>query len=245
MLISAPGIYQINEKQVNIETSGEVVLLVESNLELNINENNQLNLNLINQNAESIIINSVVNKNLTIGMVNSNSKPLDLKFNCQLVKEYATLKLVNTGVSNNQQNYFFKVDHLARNTASDISNYGVVVADANYNCEIVGEIKKGFKGSEAFQSSRVLTSGDVNKVRVLPILNMEENDIKAKHACTIGRLEEQQRFYMASRGLNEDQIIKLVAFGYLSNVLSLISNNEIKDMVENEIINQVEELCLI
>ena len=190
------------------------------------------------------MINSKISNELTLGMVSLQDSALKMVFTCELTKSLASLKLVNAGVCSKVQDFKFFVNHYAPKTFSNIDNYGLVLEGANYQCEIKGTIAKGNKESEVYQNSKILTHGLVEKVRVLPILSMDENDIKAKHACVIGRLAEDQRYYLASRGLSETTILKLVAAGYLSNILGLIDDEVIKTQVSNEIERQVEALCL-
>lgn len=246
MLIQRAGIYQVDSEQVEIDTSGEVVLQIKTtNINIQVLAKNDLKLNLMMQNSQAIDcqITCKVTGRLSIGVIALLSDKINCTLNSELLAVKANIQIVSVAICEHQQSWVYQIKHLAKDTYSDVQNYGIISLNGLYDCEIIGSIDKGCKGSEVYQSSRVLTNGNVKNVRVLPILKMAENDIQAKHACSIGQLDQQQRHYLLSRGLDDKAIVQLVAYGYLSNVLKLIEEPTILKTVELEIQRQVNNLC--
>ncbi len=84
----------------------------------------------------------------------------------------------------------------------------------------IGQIIKGAKGSDAQQESRVLmlsrrARGDAN-----PLLLIDENDVTAGHAASVGRVDDEQMYYLMSRGISERVARKLVIRGFMGEVFN-------------------------
>lgn len=91
--------------------------------------------------------------------------------------------------------------------------FKAVVMD-NGSLKLKGMIKIGKKaqGVEAFLKQSVLLVGTNSRAEAIPELEIESNEVKASHAASVGRIDEEQLFYLESRGLSraeaEKEIIK-------------------------------------
>jgi ABC-type transport system involved in Fe-S cluster assembly, permease component len=78
--------------------------------------------------------------------------------------------------------------------------------------------------------------GDAN-----PILLIDENDVIAGHAASVGRVDQGQMYYLMSRGLTKEVAQRLVILGFLGVVLSEIPVASVRDqmiaMIERKLIN--------
>ena len=54
----------------------------------------------------------------------------------------------------------------------------------------------------------------------MPNLEIETNDVKCSHASTVGPIDEEQRFYLESRGIRPEIAERLVVLGFFDEVLS-------------------------
>ena len=241
--ITEAGSYQVTNKQVNIMANKEVVLYLDGNCVIEINDIVNLKLHLINSNAKEVTVNSKLTGALVLTLSSFSNDKLAFSLQVDLIEPKAAIKMITATVSNTKSDLSYYIKHQSKETISEINNYGIGLKDSDYNCVINAKIFNKCKNSEAYQNSRILTTGSVNRIKVLPILQMEENQIKAKHACSIGKLDKEQQYYLALRGLNEKDIIQLVAKGYLSNVLKEIDNKELKEELVKQIESQVRNLC--
>ena len=94
---------------------------------------------------------------------------------------------------------------------------------------------KGATGADAQQESRVLmlsrhARGDAN-----PILLIDDNNVTAGHAASVGRVDEEQLYYLMSRGLPKPIAERLVIRGFLGPVLAAIPSRAIQIELENMI----------
>ena len=71
----------------------------------------------------------------------------------------------------------------------------------------------------AFQTNRNLTLSEGAWAESVPNLEIETNDVKCSHASTVGPIDEDQRFYLESRGIPPDVAERLVVLGFFDEVL--------------------------
>ena len=111
-------------------------------------------------------------------------------------------------------------EHIAPKTTSDLLFKGAVndVARSVYT----GLIKIGpdARGTVAFQTNRNLTLSDGAWAESVPNLQIDTNDVKCSHASTVGPIDEEQRFYLESRGIQPDIAERLVVLGFFDEVLA-------------------------
>ena len=69
-----------------------------------------------------------------------------------------------------------------------------------------------------------------------PILLIDENEVQAGHAASISRVDQEQLYYLMSRGIDKNQAEKLIIHGFLGLVLSEISINTVRQ----ELIDTIE-----
>jgi Fe-S cluster assembly protein SufD len=115
-----------------------------------------------------------------------------------------------------------KVPH----TFGNIHNFAVCFDEGFYEMVAAGRIDKGAFGSESHQQTRVLTMGEQHKVLAIPTLYIDENDVKASHALTVGQPDANQLYYLQSRGLSTRQAVGLLAIGYFKPVIDLVADEE-------------------
>ncbi|MGX4594420.1 Fe-S cluster assembly protein SufD [Leuconostoc sp. JNUCC 76] len=122
-----------------------------------------------------------------------------------------------------------------RHSLGHIFQRGVILNRSTLVFNGIGKIIKGAKGSDAQQESRVLmlsrrARGDAN-----PLLLIDENDVTAGHAASVGRVDENQMYYLMSRGISEQVARKLVIRGFMGEVLAKMPTKEAQQQVVEEI----------
>ncbi len=117
------------------------------------------------------------------------------------------------------------IEHLARNTTSNIYNHGVVRAEGYGMFAGRTFIEKGATGSYGDQESRFLMLDPTAKADTYPVLLIDENELKAGHAASIGQLDEESLYYLQSRGMSRTQAEQLVTSGYLQPVIDQMARS--------------------
>ncbi len=164
--------------------------------------------------------------------VNLNGKNADC-----LVKSAALVK--------DRKHYFISVRSMVPYTYGDMENYSVVLKGGNYKMEATGKIDKHAYKSSSHQTSRALCLSDQQTAFIQPNLMIDENDVLASHATSVGRIDENQLVYMQSRGLRLNEIMALISFGYLLPIVEMIENDEMKEKLRQSIESKVSEECLM
>lgn len=85
-------------------------------------------------------------------------------------------------------------------------------------------IDKGAKFTDAYLKLDALIMSREAMARVIPSLEITENDVKGGHGATVGQVNQDQLFYLRSRGLNLKSAENLLVEGFLSDIMSKINN---------------------
>ena len=112
------------------------------------------------------------------------------------------------------------VNHQNQETKSKVIIKGIVNDSASVDFNGLVKIEKGSNGSNAWLSANLLLLSNSAKGRAVPALEILENDIKAGHATTIGKINETELFYLMSRGLSKTKATDLIVQGFLNGFLN-------------------------
>lgn len=77
-------------------------------------------------------------------------------------------------------------------------------------------IAKNCPDTNSFLTEKILLLSDKARAEAVPDLEIESDDVKCSHAATISNLDEEQVFYLMSRGLSRPQAEKMLVEGFLS-----------------------------
>ena len=133
------------------------------------------------------------------------------------------------------KDYRMNVVNFAPHTLGEIKNYAVVLKEGRLMIDAIGSIVKGAKRAKSHQTSRALSFEDGQRSTILPELLIDENDVEASHAMSIGRVDDEQLYYLMSRGLTMAQVTALISSGYLMPVADVIDNEEVRNALREEL----------
>ena len=122
-----------------------------------------------------------------------------------------------------------------------INQRGVLLENSRLIFNGIGQIVHGAHGSKADQQNRVLMMSDEAHGDANPLLLIDENDVIAAHAASVGPVDKVQMNYLMSRGIPYDQAQRLVIRGFLGAVLDAIPNKDVRrkmiDILERKLID--------
>ena len=128
-----------------------------------------------------------------------------------------------------KQNITVMIEHLAPRSIGNIVNHGISQDEAQLVFNGIGKIHKGMKGSNAEQESRVMILSENARADANPLLLIEEYDVMAGHAAGVGKIDEEQIYYMMSRGLSRRDAEHLIIQGFLMPFINEISNESVRE----------------
>lgn len=123
------------------------------------------------------------------------------------------------------------IKHLSPETTSNIHNVGIVNDEAQLNIDGLNVIEKGNAKSVADQESKIINLTDEARSIANPQLIINEYDVKAGHAASVGRIDEDQIYYLMSRGLTKTESKELLIMSYLNEGIEAISDKKLKQQV--------------
>lgn len=131
-------------------------------------------------------------------------------------------------------------DHDAPNTTSDLLFKGAVQDSAAsvYTGNII--IREHADGTVADQTNRNLTLSDGSWAESVPNLDIRTNDVKCSHASTVGPIDEEQRFYLESRGVRPAVAERLVVLGFFDEVISQLPAGAITQDLRRRVADKLD-----
>ncbi len=176
-----------------------------------------------------------------MGILDLQNSPLKWNHFVDLQEEGANYEILSGQLchENIEKTCSMEVQHNAAHTTGLMKNFAVLLDKGQYEMVANGNIKKGCVEAQSHQATRVLTLGQGHKTKVIPLLLIDENDVKASHALTIGQPDEDQLYYLQSRGLTTKQAVGLLSVGYFLPVIELIDNEEEKVQLRQEMESKV------
>ena len=116
--------------------------------------------------------------------------------------------------------YQTRQDHSAPHTESDLLFKGVVLDRARTVFRGVLHLRKEAQQTNAYQATHSLLLSPRARADALPILEIEADDVRCKHGSTTGRVDEEQIFYLMSRGLSRQEAQRLIVQGFFETVIT-------------------------
>jgi Fe-S cluster assembly protein SufD len=104
-------------------------------------------------------------------------------------------------------------------------------------------IRAAAEGTDTYELNRNLLLTDGARADSVPNLEIETGEIVgAGHASTTGRFDDEQLFYLMSRGINIDDARRLVVRGFFNEIIGQINNEEIEERLMNHIDKELEKV---
>ncbi|MBM7586192.1 Fe-S cluster assembly protein SufD [Bacillus pakistanensis] len=148
-------------------------------------------------------------------------------------------KSVVVGRGKQKQNFTTKVVHFGKNSEGYILKHGVMKDEASSIFNGIGKIEHGATKSNAEQESRVLMLSEKARGDANPILLIDEDDVTAGHAASVGRVDPLQLYYLMSRGIPKKEAERLIIHGFLAPVVNQLPIEGVKkqlvDVIEGKV----------
>lgn len=120
------------------------------------------------------------------------------------------------GNGENQYNVAVTVEHIAPDTKANVQVRAVLKGGAKLNFAGKVKINKNAGGSDSFLELKVLLIGESCSVKAVPALEIENNNVKCSHKVSVSGPNEEEIFYLMSRGLNKAVTEGLIGRGFLA-----------------------------
>lgn len=132
------------------------------------------------------------------------------------------------------KNYVIKTRNKKGNTVHEVNSFGIVKDKSILNYDVSSFIEKGAKQSIVRQNSNILLFDEKSFGQSNPILLIEENDVKASHGSSIGKIDDDTMFYLCSRGLTKSEATNLICLGKVEHLIRKIEDQGIREKLIND-----------
>lgn len=236
---------------ITVESSSEVVIILESSkawmepldydYTLNILDNAKVDLVIINEFKglkktfkQEINVHKFSELHI-IGAYLSQSLHTDLIVNLKGEQAHVMVHGVALSTDTQEQTIDVHMTFLAPHTYGDMYNVGIANKKGKLTLNGIEKIEQGMKQANAFQTLKGVILSDTAIVNVNPILLIDEFDVKAGHGATIGKIEEEQLYYLQSRGLTKQDAEKMIVHGFIKPIIDHIKDEQIASQIEHTI----------
>lgn len=185
---------------------------------------------------------NIVNSNVRINYLQLDK--YNLKQNTSInVNSNSNLDVHSTYLATNTKEVRFDLYNKESDSNVDITNNIVCLDNSDFSLDCIGTIVNGAKRSKCHQHSHCLTIDNPKRSRVLPVLNIDENDVEASHSLSSGTIDEEILFYMNSRGLDKKHALNLILKSYLMPSDDYYDEFELGKQIQEKAIKKVDEIC--
>lgn len=207
------------------ETEKKIDIIIKDNINVKIFCKSNKTKNTINyfvgENSSLIVDKFVVNSSDSI-TINLDGKQAKVQY--------------NSGVINSSDNiYNQRVNHNVENTESKVVNHALSLSDNTFKFIIDGVIKKEASNSILNQDNKIINLNS-GKSFIEPNLIIDNEEVEANHSAFIGSFNEDNKFYLMSRGIKEKETYDLLIKSFLLNEMTLNKEDceDILSIIEKE-----------
>ena len=130
-------------------------------------------------------------------------------------------------------------EHRVGNTRSDLLFKGALQDVSRTVYAGLIRIVKHAARSDAYQANRNLVLSDKAKATSIPMLEIDNNDVRCTHGATVGPVDPEHLFYLRSRGITEATAKRMLIQGFFGDVLDRIPFEHARKLVEAELESRI------
>ena len=220
-------------------SSSFILLNPKGDISFTLKDNSFLKLAILNQGDNKAVIKGSVGRNSGIEVYYADFVEADnfIQTDISLDGDYSYISWHLASLSKNRgkKKYEVSVAHNGVGTKSQIDNYGVCKDEATLSFSGIVHIKNGSSKSIAHQNAKIIIFDDKTDAIAKPILKIDDNDIEASHASSVGKISDDELFYLTSRGISMEQARELITFGYLKPIISGFEDEKIADQLTKDV----------
>ncbi|MFN8016214.1 MAG: Fe-S cluster assembly protein SufD [Acidimicrobiia bacterium] len=133
-------------------------------------------------------------------------------------------------------------DHRSENTTSNLLFKGAVEDTARSVYSGMVHLREVAQRSQAYQTNRNLVLDHGAHAESIPNLMIEANDVKCSHGSTVGPIDEDQMYYLATRGVSPRDAERLIVLGFFEDVFNRLSIPALIDPLRRSVNEKISTL---
>ncbi len=184
---------------------------------------------------------AIAHENATVEWIDGNlGSKITMKYPSVILKgrnSKADILSIAFAGKNQHQDAGAKVIHLAPDTTSRIVSKSVSKDGGRTSYRGLLRIGKGARNVKSTVQCDALLLDDTSRSDTYPTMRIEEDDATIAHEATVGKVGQEQLFYLMQRGLSEEQAMALIVLGFIAEftkALPLEYSIELNKLIELE-----------
>ncbi len=121
-----------------------------------------------------------------------------------------------------------EIYHKGARSKGNILVKGILMDSAVFNSNAILDIAEEAQQTDTFLAEHVLLLSKNAKANVIPSLEIKANDVKASHAVSVSQIDNEQVFYLTTRGLSDIEARKMLVFGFMKGAVDTLGSEHIK-----------------
>jgi Fe-S cluster assembly protein SufD len=190
----------------------------------------------------SLVVRAEASASVRVGLAAFGGAYARLRTDCRLVGRGAGGDLLAVYFADGDQTLDFRTfqSHEAPDTTSDLMFAGALDGAGRSVYTGLIRVAKQARGTNAFQTNKNLKLSDGAWAESVPNLVIENNEVRCSHASTVGPIDPEHRFYLESRGVPTPVAERLIAAGFLGEVLARFPVPEVAATVQADIDSKLD-----
>lgn len=111
-----------------------------------------------------------------------------------------------------------KVIHIGKNTSSTIKAKSISKDGGITAYRGLVKVMKGACGAKSNVQCDALMVDDISKSDTTPYMQIQEDDVHIGHEATVGKISDEQIFYLTSKGISEEEAMKMIVSGFIEPI---------------------------
>ena len=167
-----------------------------------------------------------------------------LRTDCHLVGRGATGTLLAAYFGDGDQTLDYRTfqEHVAPDTTSNLLFKGTVSDRSRSVYTGLIRVGKQARGTNAFQTNRNIKLSEDAWAESVPNLEIENNDVHCSHASAVGPIDEEQRFYLESRGVPTVVAERLIVAGFFDEVFAAFPATALRPTLDAAVAAKVQKV---
>lgn len=163
-----------------------------------------------------------------------------------LTKNFSNIDLVESGANGRMSGFYFtngdqhldhdtQQNHMAKNTTSDLLFKGALMDESRSVWQGMIYVAPGAIGTDGYQANRNLILSKGARADSIPGLEILADDVRCTHGATVGQIDENELFYLLSRGIPENEAKQMIVMGFFTPIMVRIPFEGVQNRFANVI----------
>ena len=168
----------------------------------------------------------------------------------RLTKNFSTLDLVGQGATGRMSGFYFtdgvqhldhdtQQNHMAPNTTSDLLFKGALQDRSRSVWQGMIYVAPGAQKTDGYQANRNLVLSKKARADSIPGLEILADDVRCTHGATVGKIDQDQVFYLRSRGISYSEAERLIVEGFFDPIMQRIPFEGVRARFQEAIVDKM------